>query len=155
MPRRKLPQKSGLYLRYYLCTPDGLWRLSARLHKEIIAQTVKLPQYQGTHQKVLEVFVRRRDRFTYFSFRGGVYCFDAAGLLDLHALAEGAVVGMEGSRARTLEANVLDIGPAIRHARWTQERTWKPSPVLRREITADLMGKPVAFSIRDLKVSGK
>jgi hypothetical protein len=49
-------------------------------------RSVALPQYSGTKQKLLEVFVQRLTSTDYsISARGIVYPFDAKGFLDTKA----------------------------------------------------------------------
>jgi hypothetical protein len=50
--------RSVITIRYYLWADDGPWRLPVRLHQDLIAKKVALPQYAGTKQKILEVFAR-------------------------------------------------------------------------------------------------
>ena len=53
-----MAQKQRLVVRYYLWANDGPWRLPVRLHQDLIDRKVAFPQYAGTKQKILEVFVR-------------------------------------------------------------------------------------------------
>ena len=62
--------RNAITIRYYLWADDGPWRLPVRLHQDLIAKKVALPQYAGTKQKILEVFARWITRDTY-SLRGG------------------------------------------------------------------------------------
>ena len=47
--------RNTISIRYYLWADDGPWRLASRLHQDLIARKVALPQYAGTKQKMLEV----------------------------------------------------------------------------------------------------
>ena len=57
--------RTAISIRYYLWADDGPWRLPVRLHQDLIAKKVALPQYAGTKQKILEVFARWISRDTY------------------------------------------------------------------------------------------
>ena len=50
--------RSAISIRYYLWADDGPWRLPNRLYQDLIDRKVAFPQYAGTKQKILEVFVR-------------------------------------------------------------------------------------------------
>jgi hypothetical protein len=75
--------RSTISIRYYLWADDGPWRLPVRLHQDLIARKVALPQYAGTKQKILEVFARWITRDTYsLKGQGGICTFDAAGFME-------------------------------------------------------------------------
>ena len=73
--------RSAISIRYYLWADDGPWRLPVRLHQDLIARKVALPQYAGTKQKVLEVFARGTETYS-FEGRGSIYTFDDKGYLN-------------------------------------------------------------------------
>ena len=62
--------RSAITVRYYLWADDGPRRLPVGLHQDLLARKVALPQYAGTRQKILEVFVRWITSDTY-SLKGG------------------------------------------------------------------------------------
>jgi hypothetical protein len=80
-----------------------------------------MPQFAGTKQRVLEVFVQRLTQTHYSSSgRGIVYPFDANGFLDVKTLAlEGS---LEISRFRSPEAKIVDLNPSIRRRRFQRAR---------------------------------
>jgi hypothetical protein len=131
--------RSVTSLRYYLWAKDGPWRITHQLHSDLVSGKVALRQYAGTKQKIVEVFIRKvRGRPVIVEARGTFYCFDARGRLDVSSQAEAAAIAVDGSKARAVQDNVFDIGPAVRHHRWTDEHIWKPSTSVLREISADL-----------------
>ena len=131
-----------LSIRHYLWADDQLWRLSQRLHADLVSGRAALVQFANTRQRVIEVFVRRlRQTPLFVRARGLVYPFDAQGHLDLHEQVEAVPLGLEGREARRVGDNVFDAGPALRHRRWMQEHTWKPSAEVMRLIKADITGR--------------
>jgi hypothetical protein len=91
--------RSAITIRYYLWADDGPWRLPVRLHQDLIAKKVALPQYAGTKQKILEVFARwiTSEAFS-LKGRGGICTFDADGFME-HNRAE-ELVGWVVERAQ-------------------------------------------------------
>ena len=142
-------------IRYYLWADDGPWRLAHRAMQEIASGKVALRQYAGTKQKIVEVFVRKvRGHSAIIEARGSFCFFDARGYLDVSSNAEVVGIVIDGAKARAVQGNVLDIGPALRHRRWKDENIWKPSTSMLQEISADLEGRsrpPTSRSIRLLK----
>ena len=61
-------------VRYYLWFAEELQRITQRLHRELFERNVVVPQFAGTKQKVLEVFVQRVTKMHYsIGARGFVY----------------------------------------------------------------------------------
>jgi hypothetical protein len=132
---RTTPPQVRLSLRYYLWADDGPWRISERVHTGLVAGTMRFAQYAKTRQKVVEVFVRRhRGRPIFARARGIYYRFDESGYLALPAVASIA----EGTSARHVRDNLIDIGPAVRHRRWLETQTWKVDRAITRRIATDL-----------------
>jgi len=101
---------SAISIRYYLWADDGPWRLPVRLHQDLIARKLALPQYAGTKQKILEVFARRVTRDTYsLKGRGNVLSFDEEGYLDLSAYIEATSMVAEGAEPKRVARNVFDV----------------------------------------------
>ena len=74
-------------VRYYLCSSEGLQRITQRLHRELFDRAVALPQYAGTKQKVLEAMIQRVSKLDHrLDVRGIVYPFDVEGFLDFKTL---------------------------------------------------------------------
>jgi len=97
-------------LRYYLWADDGHWRITHRLHSELVSGKVVLRQYAGTKQKIVEVFIHKvRGSQKIVEARGGVYSFDARGRLDVASQAEAASVAVDGAKAPALEGNSIAI----------------------------------------------
>jgi hypothetical protein len=129
-------------IRYYLWSAEGLQRITQRFHRNLFERTVALPQYAGTKQKIVEVFIQRLTSRDYsISARGIVYPFDAKGFLDIKALAlEGS---LELSRFRSTETNILDLRPSIKRRRFQEQYTWKPSKTMLDDVWSDIdPGRP-------------
>ena len=149
--------RNTISIRYYLWADDGPWRLPARLHQDLIARTVALPQYAGTKQKIVEVFIGKvGGRPVIVEARGSFYSFNARGCLDASSVSEAVSIAIDGAKARAAQGNVFDIGPALRHRRWNDEHIWKPSTSVLLEIDADLEGSSrprTSRGIRPLKIA--
>ena len=85
LAKRQTSAPSRISVRYYLWSPEGPLRITERLHREIFEDIVAMPQFAGTNQKVLEVFVQRLTKTHYsISARGVVYPFNTHGFLAGH-----------------------------------------------------------------------
>lgn len=146
---------SNISIRYYLWADDGPWRLTHRLMQDFLSDKIALRQYAGTKQKIVEVFVRKvGGRPVIIEARGSFCFFDARGRIDVSSSAEAVAIVVDVAKARAVQGNVLNIGPTLRHRRWTDENVWKPSASMLQEIGADLAGRsrpPTSRSIRLLK----
>ena len=133
--RKSRPRR--ISVRYYLWSSEGLLRITARLHRDLVERDLALPQYAGTKQKVLEVFVQRLTKMDFsISARGVVYPFDVNGVLNVKMLAlEGS---LEISRFRPAQANVVDLNPSIKRRRFQEQYTWKPSKTKLDDIWSDI-----------------
>ena len=124
-------------VRYYLWSADGLQRITARLHRDLVERDVALPQYAGTKQKVLEVFVKRLTSTDFsISARGVVYPFDEVGLLASGTSLPSVL--SEISRFKSHQRNVVDLGPLIKRRRFREEYTWKPSKSMLDYVWSDI-----------------
>ena len=142
LAKRQTTAPSHISVRYYLWSAEGLQRITQRFHRNLFDRTVGLPQYAGTKQKIVEVFIQRLTSRDYsISARGIVYPFDAKGFLDIKALAlEGS---LELSRFRSTETNILDLRPSIKRRRFQEQYTWKPSKTMLDDVWSDINpGRP-------------
>jgi hypothetical protein len=96
-----------------------------------------MPQFAGTKQRALEVFVQRLTKAHYsISARGIVYPFDDNGFLDVKTLAlEGS---LEIIRLRSPEAKVVDLNHSIKRRRFQEKYTWKPSKTMLDDVWHDI-----------------
>lgn len=122
-------QKRGptrIDVRYYLCSKEGLQRITQRLHRSLVEGDIALPQFAGTKQKILEVLVKPVTSTSFsLTARGVLYPFDERGFLDVSSLArEGSP---EISRFRSAKTNVVDLTPSLKKRRYQETYTWKPS----------------------------
>ena len=82
LAKRQTSAPSRISVRYYLWSPEGPLRITRRLHRELFERDVAMPQFAGTKQKILEVFIERLTRAHYsISARGVVYPFNTHGFL--------------------------------------------------------------------------
>ena len=95
--------------RYYLCSDDQVtWRIPNTRHEELVSGKLALPQFAGTKQKVLEVFVgSARGMPVLLDARGGVYSFASDGSVDLQPPVEALASIIEGSRPRRVQDHVI------------------------------------------------
>jgi hypothetical protein len=137
LAKRQTTATSRISVRYYLWSPEGPQRITERLHRELFERDVAMPQFAGTKQKVLEVFVQRPTKMHHsISARGVVYPFDADGFLNVKVLAlEGS---LEISRFRSAPANILDLSPSIKRRRFQEQYTWKPSKTMLDDVRNDI-----------------
>ena len=137
LAKNQKQRPARISVRYYLWSAEGPQRITQRLHRELFERDVAMPQFAGTKQKVLEVFVQRVTKMHYsISARGVVYPFDADGFLDVKTLAlEGS---LEISRFRSAQANVLDLNPSIKRRRFQEQYTWKPSKTMLDDVWSDI-----------------
>jgi hypothetical protein len=137
LAKRQTTAPSRFSVRYYLWSAEGLQRITRRLHSDLFDRSVTLPQYAGTKQKIVEVFIQRLTSMDYsISARGVVYPFDAKGFLDIKALAlEGS---REISRFRSAETNILDLSPSLKRRRFQEQYTWKPSKTMLDDVWSDI-----------------
>ncbi len=126
-----MASRNTISIRYYLWADDGPWRLASRLHQDLIARKVALPQHAGTKQKILEVFARwiTRDTFS-LKGRGSICPFDADGFLEPSGAEElvGLMVDrLHGPRVAALFFIVPAIGMLT--VLGTLSSTWAPLAV--------------------------
>jgi hypothetical protein len=137
LAKRQTTAPSRISVRYYVWSAEGPQRITERLHRELFKRVVAMPQFAGTKQRVLEVFVQRLTKAHYsISGRGIVYPFDANGFLDVKTLAlEGS---LEISRFRSPEAKIVDLSPSIRRRRFQEQYTWRPSKTMLDDVWHDI-----------------
>jgi hypothetical protein len=140
VPGVKTGRSSGWSARYYLCRDDQVsLRIPNTLHAELAAGALKLPEFAGTRQKILEVFVgTERGKPVLLEARGSIYSFTSDGSLDLQSAAETLGSIVEGPRPRRVQADVIDIGPTVRHKRWVRDQSWQPTAKMLTTIRDDL-----------------
>jgi hypothetical protein len=111
-------------------------RVPDRLHHDLINHIVSLPDFAGTRQKLIEVFVQSLTATAQIvTARGVIYTFDDRGFLNLKPLTEAAM--MDLPRGPSAQANVIDLKPMIRRKRFASSYTWKPPADLIKRIKAD------------------
>ena len=123
--------RNTISIRYYLWADDGPWRLASRLHQDLIARKVALPQYAGTKQKMLEVMANSiTSNQVSLKGRGSIGTFDSDGFLEPSGAEE--LVGLMVDRlTRKLEGgNVVSIEPALRKRSFKREHLWKPTKAM-------------------------
>ena len=59
LAKRQTSEPRRISVRYYLWSPEGPLRITRRLHRELFERDVAMPQFAGTKQKILEVFIER------------------------------------------------------------------------------------------------
>ena len=113
------PGRRSWSVRYYICCEDRLtWRIPDRLHSDLAAGKLALPQFASTRQKILSVFFRGApDGPVLIDVRGSFYSFDPDGMLDLLPFSAAYASSLEGSRPRRPQERVIDIGPPLRYRR--------------------------------------
>lgn len=124
-------------VRYYLWSSEGLLRITARLHRDLVERALALPQYAGTKQKVLEVFVQPLTEMDYsIRARGVVYPFDSKGFLASGTYLPDILANM--SRFKSHQRNIVDLSPLIRRRNFRDKYTWKPSKSILDEVWSDI-----------------
>ena len=150
-----MAQKQQLLIRYSLWAADGPWRLPSRLHQELIARKVALPQYAGMKQKLLEVFARRIGADTYsLRGQGTIFTFDAKGYLERVPAEELVGWVVESALKKRAGGNVADIQPDLQLRRFARESTWAPTRLMLRLVGVDFQKTPReggAHKVRVLK----
>jgi hypothetical protein len=145
--------RNAITIRYYLWADDGPWRLPVRLHQDLIARKVALPQYASTKQKILEVFVRWITRDTYsLKARGGICTFDADGFMERDRAEELVGWVVERAQQKLTGGNVVNIEPTLRERRYKRDHLWKPTASMLRLIEADFQKVSRATGVRRVRV---
>jgi hypothetical protein len=121
--------RTAISIRYYLWADDGPWRLPVKLHQDLIARKVALPQYASTKQKILEVFVRWITRDTYsLKGRGSIDTFDADGFMERDRAEELVGWVVERAKQKLTGGNVVNIEPALRERTFVETDSINASP---------------------------
>ena len=144
---------SAISIRYYLWADDGPWRLPSRLHQDLNAKKVALPQYAGTKQKIVEVFARWITRDTYsLKGRGSIFSFDESGYLERVPAEELMGFVVERAQQKLVGGNVVNIEPTLRERRFKREHLWKPTVSMLRLIEPDFQKAPRSTGARRVRV---
>lgn len=109
-------------IQYYFVTDDGLFRLSGRLHRDLLSGETALVQFADTRQKLIELIIPQSG-WHGATARGIIYIFDANGFLDLRRKVRDAMPVMP----RYLhDKTVTDLTPAIAERSFRKSSTWQP-----------------------------
>jgi hypothetical protein len=134
---------------YYFCNEDELlYRLSDTIHRALVSGELGVPGWANRRQRLLEVQVDPGSSpAAILAVRGLYYPFNNEGKLDLHAATEAVVRSLEGDKPQEIQADVVDIGPALRARSWNAQQHWQPSSKLLAELKKEVEGgrgtKPV------------
>ena len=135
LAKRQKPAPGRISVRYYHWSPDGLHRITEKLHRELLQQKMALPQFAASNQKILELLVERQPSGRLrVAARGIVYPFDRQGKLDVRKLA------IEGSMdfSRSLGTNVVDLYPTIKRRRFEEQYKWKLERAILNAVLDDI-----------------
>lgn len=140
-------------IRYYLWADDGPWRLPVRLHQDLIARKVALPQYAGTKQKILEVFARwiTRDTFS-LKGRGSICTFDTDGFMEQDRAEELMGWVVKRAQQKLVGSNVVNIEPTLSERRYKREHQWKPTVSMLRLIEPEFQKVSPTNGVRRVRV---
>jgi hypothetical protein len=127
--------------RFYVCTDEGLRRIS----REVFEERASLPQFANTRQKTVEAVTQRRDGRLFARTYGTYSEFDADGclcvplktMLNAYQLVE-AHQAIEKERLE--QPKVAEIGLRRRHNQLQSSMQWTLSAAEREAIDADLLG---------------
>jgi hypothetical protein len=137
MLAKRSSRPASISVRCYLWSAEGPLRITERFHRDLIDGDVALPQYAGTKQKILELFVKHITSNDYsLAARGVIYPFDVRGFLDDRSYLQGALP--EISRFRNAQANIVDLAPSIKQRRFRVEYTWRPTRSMLAAIRSDV-----------------
>jgi hypothetical protein len=139
-------------VRYYICADDQLkWRLPDALHRDLASGRLALHQFANAKLRVLEVFLGgSRYAPQVLNTKGSIYAFDEEGRLAVHSAVDAMGNVIEGRKQRRVGLNVIDIGPVVRHRKWTAKNVWRTTPALVRAAASDLAA-PSTGKIKTLK----
>jgi hypothetical protein len=120
---------------------DGLWKIPNRLHRELVSGLVKLPQYAGSIQRILEITSRQVGQSVRtLNYRATSYKFNPDGTLDRSDQVD--AVGLAIGAASPQKGTIHDIVPTLKKRRWKSEHSWKPQPEVLQTVYDDVMTKP-------------
>ncbi len=122
----------SISFRYYLFTNKGLQRVSKRLMGELCRGREAMPQFAGTTQKVVEVWIELDSKIPVGIRRltGSYLRFDEKGLV--HSLANGAIEALDTYRdmeaaKRAPPSKIVDLTPQLNRRKWEREYRWELS----------------------------
>ena len=131
-------------IRFYICGPDGLQRISRRLMEGLYHGEDAMPQFADTKQKVANVIVEVEDgkparivnatgTYLHFDGKGGVHeSLQRAGFEAMETFD-----ALEHSK-RIRPSKVVDLSPKLNREKWQRENRWEPSASDLDLISADL-----------------
>jgi hypothetical protein len=135
LARQQSPSRGSV--RYYLWSGDQLRRIPDRLHYDLLNGVVSLPEFAGTKQKIVEVFLRTLTSSAQtLTTRGIVYPFDDEGRLNLRPLVEDA--SKDIARPSRI-GNVIQFQQRANQKRVRDSYGWTPSKAVVAEIRADIL----------------
>jgi hypothetical protein len=149
LARRQKPSTGSV--RYYLWSEDRLSRVPDRLHYNLLDRVVSLPEFAGTRQKVIEVFIQPLTSTSRsITARGVIFTFDHAGFLDLKPMREEAL--RDYTKGPAIRGNVLDLQRLAQQKQYAKTYTWNPTHDLVARIKEDIApGKSKASRLAVLK----
>lgn len=113
-------------IQYYFILDDGVYRLSGRLHRDLLNGEAALLQFADTKQKLIELIIPRVEGHG-ATARGIIYVFDENGILDLANKVRDAMPVMP---RYSHDKTVTDLTPAIAEHRFRKYSTWQPSQAI-------------------------
>jgi hypothetical protein len=135
LARQQRPARGSV--RYYLWSGDKLRRIPNRLHYGLLDRVVAFPEFAGSRQKAIEVFIRPLTSTTRaIQARGIVFSFDANGFLDLRPMRD-EVIGdyIKGSPVR---GNVVNFERIVQRKQFASTYAWEPTADMVARIKADI-----------------
>ena len=138
LAKNQKQRPARISVRYYLWSAEGLQRITQRLHRELFERDVVVPQFAGTKQKVLEVFVQRVTKMHYSISARGVrlsvrrrWGFWTSKTLPLEGSLK--LVGSDRHRQTflTLTFRLSDTVSRMQY-------TWKPSKTMLDDVWSDI-----------------
>ena len=121
---------------YYICHDGRLqWRLSATLHRDLIAGVRTAPAFANTRQSVIEIQYDEGLKRTHV--RGMFYVFDEDGKLDLSGSPEAIEIALNEKPLHS-QPGAVDIESVLRGKRWKNQHVWQPTAQLVDAVETDL-----------------
>jgi hypothetical protein len=142
VPFKRARRGRRLFLRHYICTDAGLFRITNRLARDIAHGEVAVPQFANSVQRTVEVFVERvAGKISCIQIRPTHAHFGSNGKADLGYAAETMALILEGSVAKNVYGSVWDITPTLKTKKRERETQWRLPQSIKRSILADITGK--------------
>ena len=138
LARQQSPSRGSV--RYYLWSGDQLRRVPDRLHYDLLDRAVAFPEFAGTRQKIIEVFIQPLTATARTIIaRGIIYTFDVGGFLNLRPIREEAL--RDYTRGPAVHGNVVDLQRIRNRKQFARTYSWKPATDLLARIRADITPK--------------